>query len=158
VNKEKSQNKERRMKAIELKKIDSYKWGKNVFEGLHFLKIFLNGGPKGNIGDSFFILEQNYNTKKSNDIRWEGHRRYIDIQYMVKGSEFMAVKNIDLMKFNTKYDKTKDFQFFEEKEKNGLELIKVNEGEFLFFFPRDIHKPCIGNNNRVEKIVVKVKI
>ena len=47
MNREKTQNKERRIKAIELKKKDNYKWEKNVFEGLKFLKYFLKGGLNG---------------------------------------------------------------------------------------------------------------
>ena len=97
-------------------------------------------------------------TKKSEEISWEGHRKYIDIQYMLSGSEEMDVRNINLMKASIQYDEVNDFQFFNEIEENNSNPIKVNEDEFLVFFPKDIHKPCIGNGNKVKKIVVKVKL
>ena len=146
------------MKPIKLKEIDNYTFEKNVLEGLEFLKTFLTGGNKGEKGDKIFILEQSYNTKKSEEISWEGHRKYIDIQYMLSGNEEMDVRNINLMKASTQYDEVNDFQFFNEIEENNSNPIKVNEDEFLVFFPKDIHKPCIGNGNKVKKIVVKVKL
>lgn len=146
------------MKPINIKEIENYKWKKNILEGLEFLKTFLNNELKGKQDDKISILEQTYETKKSEDLKWEGHRRYIDIQYIVKGSEGMAVRDIGVMKPNTQYDQINDFQIFDEIEEEELKSIEVCEGEFLVFLPKDIHKPCIGNGNKIKKIVVKVEV
>ena len=41
--------------------------------------------------DDIFAIVQEYQTKEMSEARLEGHRRFIDIQYVVEGSELMGV-------------------------------------------------------------------
>ena len=41
-------------------------------------------------GDNMYVLIQEYNTKLKEDAKWEAHRRYIDLQYVVRGAEGMG--------------------------------------------------------------------
>ena len=45
-------------------------------------------------GDSIFAIIQDYETRLPEAGKWEAHRRYWDIQYMVRGSEILRYANI----------------------------------------------------------------
>ena len=104
--------------------------------------------------DDIYANVDEYETKENAD--FEAHRKYIDIQYMVDGEEFIGVTDIENCKTCIKYDETKDLEFFTAKD--CFQTLK--NGEFLILFPHDAHKPCITINEKCKckKIVVKVKI
>ncbi|MDD5435916.1 MAG: YhcH/YjgK/YiaL family protein, partial [Nitrospira sp.] len=45
-------------------------------------------------GSDIFALMQNYETKPKENGFWEAHRKYIDIQYVIKGTELIGYANI----------------------------------------------------------------
>lgn len=108
-------------------------------------------------GDSLYASVQEYDSKL--DAKFEGHKRYIDIQYVVSGEEVMKAADISKMTANTEYNDVKDCTYYED---NDLAFaIPVQQGEYAVFYPHDIHKPGLAKNGIptvVRKIVVKVKI
>lgn len=102
-----------------------------------------------------FAIVQDYDTKEIKDCVLEGHTKYIDIQYIVQGTELMGV----VIKKDQKAissDLDKDYTFYE-----GItSFVRVEEGMFTIFFPDDLHMPCVqaGESSRVKKVVVKVLI
>jgi YhcH/YjgK/YiaL family protein len=44
--------------------------------------------------DIFYNVSQ-YETKLTGEVKFEAHRRYIDIQYMLEGQEMMGYANIE---------------------------------------------------------------
>lgn len=110
-------------------------------------------------GDELYASVQSYDSKLAENAKFEGHKRYIDIQYIIKGTEQMQVADISKMQTNTEYNETKDCVFYENS--NEASVLIVGEGEYAIFFPHDIHRPGMSINETpmpVEKIVVKVKI
>ena len=107
---------------------------------------------KYQLKDGVFVLVQAYNSKDEKDCKWETHRKYIDIQYVLKGEETIAVANYNDLKCTVLYDSEKDISFYEGV---GNE-IRLTDSEFLILYPWDAHKPQIGNGKSVNKIVVKV--
>ena len=108
-------------------------------------------------GDYAFIQE--YVTKDDEDCIFEGHRKYIDIQYIIEGVEVIAVADISKTTPKTDYSAEKDVQFFENCDRAATTVI--DGGEYGIFFPYDIHKPAMslgGNKAPLKKIVVKVKV
>ena len=105
-------------------------------------------------GENLYMNVQEYQTKISNNI--EAHRKYIDIQYMIKGNENMGVTSISGLKIAKNYDEEKDVIFYDGECKNEL----VKENEFIIFFPEDAHLPCqiADKPSIVKKVVVKIKI
>ena len=105
-------------------------------------------------GDSMYVNVDEYETRVSDRI--EAHRKYIDIQYMVKGKENMGVSAIDNLSPITEYDADKDIIFYKGK----VDLHTVNQYEFIIFYPEDAHLPCqmIENSEYVKKAVVKILI
>lgn len=53
-------------------------------------------------GENIFAMVQSYNSKKMEEGFWEAHRKYIDIQYVFKGTERMGFENIRNMKKKNK--------------------------------------------------------
>lgn len=100
---------------------------------------------------------QEYETKKPEDAQFEVHRDYIDIQYMISGTEDMAFGNLDDFKVLAEYDKEKDVAFGECPSSS----VTVPEGYFTLFTPKDVHKPSLNAANqtkKVKKVIVKIKI
>jgi len=107
-------------------------------------------------GDNIFAMIQKYKTRNSEDAKWEAHRKYIDIQFMVTGAENMGFVLQDYLEIIEEYNPEKDVEFLE-----GLgDYVQVNENEFVIFFPDDAHMPGlkIKENEMVHKVVVKVRI
>lgn len=106
--------------------------------------------------DTIFSLVNEYKTKNANDCLLEGHREYIDVQYIAEGCEQVGVVMLDGQKAVKEYDAIDDCLLFNEKHA----LIFLKKGMFAIFFPDDLHMP--GLNIRkpdfVKKVVVKVKI
>jgi YhcH/YjgK/YiaL family protein len=109
-------------------------------------------------GGNVYAPVSEYLSKNEQDARYEAHRKYIDIQYVISGRELIGIapvssRNETLEPYN---------------EANDIEFMGVSNGEnhqatpdrFFIFFPEDAHRPGQkdGENAMVRKIVVKVKI
>ena len=110
-------------------------------------------------GKELYASVQEYNSKIPPEGKFEGHRNYIDIQYIVSGIEEIEVVNIAKSQRKTEYNDVKDVEFYEDNEKAGKGVIE--SGEYGIFMPWDIHKPGMafgGVSVPVKKIVVKVQL
>ena len=99
---------------------------------------------------------QTYETKE--DAKFESHRNYIDIQYMIEGNEKVGVTDLSNCSTCIEYDITKDLEFHDVN--CDEEYLELNEGQFLVLYPNDAHKPSISKNKKttVKKVVVKVAV
>ena len=85
----------------------------------------------------------------------EAHRRYIDIQYCVSGSDVIGWKPIGACRDPEQaYDEQKDLQFFRDAPDSW---VTVPGGSFGIYFPDDAHAPA-GVDGPLHKVVVKVAI
>jgi len=107
-------------------------------------------------GKELYASIQEYNAKNPEDCKSEGHRNYIDIQYIVSGAETMEVFDISKAVIKSDYNDVKDVEFYEHCD--CAATLNVKEGEYAIFFPHDIHRPGMSyKDTPVKKIVVKVK-
>ncbi len=108
-------------------------------------------------GDNLYALVSSYMTKNEEDARFEAHQKYIDIQYVISGTEQMSIAPRSMIKDVLEpYDPAKDIEFVTVKKADNR---VATPGVFFIFFPSDVHRPSvkIGENKEVHKIVVKVK-
>ncbi len=107
-------------------------------------------------GEELYAIVSSYKTKNEDDAFLEAHRKYIDVQYVFKGSEKVGYIPYNNQAVYKEYDAENDYMLFSER----CDYILFNEGMFAIFFPEDLHKPGIKINDSadVKKIVVKVKI
>lgn len=105
-------------------------------------------------GKEIYAIVQEYNSEKIEELKWEGHKKYIDIQYIADGKEEIGYSDIKNMKPECEYNEEGDYQFFTGEGK----IEALSKGDYMVLYPEDIHMPCIGEGNIVKKIVVKVRI
>lgn len=107
-------------------------------------------------GDKLFANVQSYNTKE--DAPFEGHRKYIDIQYMIKGVEKIGVVDYKNCSTIENYNEEKDIEFLKINVEPNYQTLE--EGDFLVFFPQDAHQPALDFKEKlfVKKVIVKVAI
>ena len=98
-----------------------------------------------------------YFTKQENEKIWESHKKYLDVQIMINGTEKVAISNIRNMEVKS-FDSEKDLVILEgEKE---FDLV-MRTGDVLVFFSNDVHKPELNisetdNSGSIRKIITKV--
>ena len=103
-------------------------------------------------GDRVFAIIAREQGRKAEDGELEGHRKYLDIQYVISGDESMGWCPRDGLKNSVDYDAERDLEFFEGDAKS---VICVPPGSFIIFLPTDAHLPLIGDGP-IHKVVVKV--
>ena len=98
-----------------------------------------------------------YTTKEINENGYEAHRDYIDIQYLISGSEKICCLPLECLKETKPYRAEIDAAFYEEAGVNPQEMV-IGNGYFAVFYPHDGHMPglCADALIPVKKVVVKV--
>lgn len=122
------------------------------------LKVFDNG-RYDILGDDVYVNVQDYTSKLETQGKWEAHKKYIDIQFMIKGTERIGVGEIDNYQTTEAYDESKDLEFLAVANDN-YQFINMNENDFIILYPQDVHMPQIAMNtpSYVKKAVVKISI
>jgi YhcH/YjgK/YiaL family protein len=109
--------------------------------------------------DRVHVLVQSYATKPAAEKKWESHRRYLDVQYVVSGREHVTVAPTDALDGATSYNEAKDVVNYAGASRDASTLV-LEGGQFAIFFPHDGHQPGIavreGESDEVRKVVVKV--
>lgn len=138
-----------------------------IKKGLQFLKeaelenIF-TGIEKGksNVieieGRDLFVVFSSYEIKDDTSPTFEGHRKYIDIQYVIEGEELILVTSDNVTNIG-EYDENNDCQLCESELYSSFLMIP---GYVSVLFPEDWHSPGRKNHkiSKVKKVVVKVAI
>jgi len=105
--------------------------------------------------DGTYANVEEYKTKDT--AHFEAHRKYIDIQFLAKGNEYVYITPMEPDKqIETRaYNEQKDIEFF---DKINYEKCLLTTKNFLVLFPTDGHKPCmeIESSEQVKKVVVKI--
>ena len=106
-------------------------------------------------GDSLFCLISKGPGKTRTEARLEAHRKYIDIQYIIAGSDEMGWKSIDDCSIQGEvYNEEKDIEFFGDVPTSWT---KVPAGSFTVFFPQDAHAPMVSDAE-IHKVVMKIAV
>ena len=109
-------------------------------------------------GNNVYVMFSEYLSKEDTVARYEAHRLYADIQYVISGRELIGVAPLAGLKdVLVPYDEAKDIEFMTV---NTIKNVPAAPDRFFLFFPSDIHRPGLkdGVNAPVKKAVVKVKL
>lgn len=106
-------------------------------------------------GDNVFASVTEDSTKDYDKSKWESHRKYIDLQYVISGDEKIGVASVAEVKVTEPYNAEKDITHYSGPGK----LYIAKPGTFFIFFPGTAHRPNIstGGNKKDHKIVIKIK-
>ena len=109
-------------------------------------------------GKEIYANVQSLKTKPIEEKKWEVHRKYIDIQYVISNQEKMGYGILeDFSEITNPYDDEKDVEFLEGKEFN---FVDVKEGSFVIFYPNDVHAPMLAYDEpqEIKKVIIKIAI
>ena len=103
-------------------------------------------------GNRFFLA---VTSTKAPDLA-EAHKKYLDIQYIVKGKEVMGWADLADCEIVGEFNEEKDIG----KYTGSFEFLTINEGICYVAFPEDAHMPGrhLDVPNDFVKVVVKLKV
>ena len=113
---------------------------------------------KHNINDWLYINVQEYETKDISLCKYESHKKYIDIQYMINGIEAIEIADIEGQKLDmaNEYNEEQDVIFWFNKP-NQMKTVLTSDS-YVILYPQNAHKPCIAieKPTKVKKLVAKI--
>ena len=110
--------------------------------------------------DRMFLNYHSYETRARADCSWESHRRYIDLQDLLAGSERIDWAPASELVSVGGYDVVTDRQAYSNEERpTTQQCLRLDAGTFVIFFLEDAHRPQIadGEPQTLWKAVVKVE-
>lgn len=117
----------------------------------------LNPGRNDVDGDNLFVMMFDYTSIDDSEALYEIHKKYIDIQLVLKGKEHICCCPDGAPEVLKPYDDKDDAELF--RLCPGIRL-KLEPGVFALFMPEEYHAPKITINEKkeVRKIVVKIRV
>jgi len=113
------------------------------------------------LGGGVYANISTYTTRTRAESCYEAHRKYIDIQWIIKGEEIISTQPLEVMH---KYACLQPYS-----EENDCELYENNfegidnylcAGSYAVYSPQVAHMPniCVGGPSVVRKVVIKVPV
>lgn len=102
-----------------------------------------------------------YETKPMATSKFEAHRKFIDVQFILSGSEIIGVTPTSSMTDADRigeYNEEKDVEFYGVK--GDFEKLALSAGDFAILYPEDAHMPGVHESEpaHIKKIVLKVPV
>jgi YhcH/YjgK/YiaL family protein len=109
-------------------------------------------------GDDVYVLLSEAETRPPEQVPFEAHRRYVDVQLVVRGQESIGVAPASELRTSEAYDAARDIEFFAPPPRS--ETIELREGDLAVFAPGDGHRPSLhlDGPHVTRKAVVKVSV
>ena len=117
--------------------------------------------PEGRIeidGSNVYALVQSYVSRAENDHpTFEAHRKYVDVQYVVSGSEIIGWVPLGRVKTSVPYDPEGDALL--GTVDGAYTPVRLDAGQLVVLHPFDAHAPGLaaGEPSPVKKIVIKAR-
>ncbi len=120
------------------KKLDTLKAGKYIIDGDNAYAT-ITEGPE----------------KTENMVKWESHRKYIDLHYVIRGKEKIGRADVATATVTQPYNDKSDAANYTADGKYYI----ATPAEFYLFFPADAHRPGlhVDGYDVVKKLVIKIK-
>lgn len=162
--------------------LDAFESAATLFPRVDFFDIFteierFNGEGRLTFEDGVYANIESYEPKRESC--FESHRRYADIQIVLRGSEYIDVCPVSALA-PASYDETRDISFYDADDVPGSEdvtasgkncagkfckthqsHIHMTPGNALLLLPEDAHKPCMFDGiwgNAILKCVIKIPV
>ncbi len=107
------------------------------------------------VGEDVFARVTEGPLKKIDSSKWEAHKNYIDIHYVITGREKIGIGHLSSATIVTPYNSIRDISFYEGKGKYYI----AEPGTFFIAFPKDIHRPGleVDQKETEKKLVIKIR-
>jgi YhcH/YjgK/YiaL family protein len=105
------------------------------------------------VGEQVFASITQAPSHNIEDVKWESHRAYTDLQYIIKGKELIGIADASTATVTKPY--TPDVMNYTAEGK----YYTAEQGKFFLFFPNNAHRPTIkvDGYDVVKKIVIKIQ-
>lgn len=104
-------------------------------------------------GDSVFASVTYGPNKAFDSTKWEAHRKYIDLQYVIEGQEKIGWAALASAQELVAYNDAKDVANYRAEGSFAV----ADPTQFFLFFPQDVHRPNIRvADGNVRKLVIKI--
>ena len=108
-------------------------------------------------GDNLYVNVQTNTLKSWSEGKWELHRKYADIQYVIEGSQVIGYCEKDALVPGEGYSEPNDIEFRPDAAGIGTGLA-MQEGDFAIFFPQDAHRPNTLMSGQVPGTKVRMAV
>lgn len=107
-------------------------------------------------GRALYVNVQAFTTRPLAEGRWEAHRRYLDLHYVIEGRERIGYAPAGSLTLGV-YDAERDFMPLTGE---AGAFVPVTSGSFLLLWPDEAHMPglAVDQPAPVRKVVVKIAV
>lgn len=113
---------------------------------------------KYDIGEGVRVVVNAFTPKTREAARWETHKKYIDLQYLIEGDESMGYLPVEEVEA-AEYDAEKDVSHPTPKAGASVSEIALTTGCFAFLEPRDAHRPSVKlHADASKKLIFKIPV
>ena len=117
-------------------------------------------GRQAIAGEALFVNVDHGETRPRPQTRFESHRRYLDLQVVLEGGEWMEWAPVGALALEQDFAPGGDLAFYREPSFEPTRL-RVLPGHFAIFFPEDAHRPLVALDGRsagFRKLVFKLAV
>ena len=138
-----------------------FHYPKAVERALEFLKSHdfttFTGGRYTIEGDLMYANVDIVDTRVYEETKIEGHKDYMDVQFLVIGKERMEVLIRQTAPDVVEAYDDKDCYFYDPTQ-GGTVTITVRPGDYCIFYPGELHRTLIAPHEvqQIRKVVVKI--
>ncbi len=140
----------------------SEKFHESIWKLRNYIKNYYQEIKEMNVGkydyshvsDGVVLMISEYETKDT--ARLESHKKYVDLQMLLKGQEIVLVSDISTLNEIEAYNEEKDIIFWEGQTQCSMLL---EEGNMIILLPNEGHAPCLNPASGkclVKKAVFKI--
>ncbi|MBS1520509.1 MAG: YhcH/YjgK/YiaL family protein [Bacteroidetes bacterium] len=106
-------------------------------------------------GDNAYAMISAGLPKKLGDVKWESHKKYIDLHYVISGKVKIGMAPVAKATVTEAYSESRDATNYNVDGK----FLTATPKEFFLFFPQDAHRPDIkvDGADSLKKLVIKIK-
>ena len=137
--------------------LENYKQLFPRFEAYQEYLAKMNELPEGkyDLGEGEFFSIMSGETRELESAQYEFHQKYLDLQIMLEGSEFMQWQNLDKVD-QLNFDAESDIGF----GTGPGTLIEIPQNSFYIVYPQDAHMPGLHVEEpaQFKKAVFKLKV
>lgn len=115
----------------------------------------LTPGDHPIVGEDVFARITEGPLKKIDSSKWEAHRNFIDIHYVIRGREKIGIGLLSAATIIDPYNSKRDISFYKGKGNYYI----ADPSTFFIAFPKHIHRPGLevsGKENE-KKLVIKIR-
>jgi YhcH/YjgK/YiaL family protein len=111
------------------------------------------------VAEGVVAIVDAYRTAPASEKKWETHRRHVDLQVVLSGSELVGWSPVSELTTRIPYNPEKDAEFYESPV-FAVTRFRLHPGLFAVFFPGDGHQPGVMEEQpaEVRKVVFKLRI